>query len=82
MRAGLFNRLEEVAVSLAPQVARAKQVVGEAASEVAVMSGSGSAVYVLLDSAVRAAEVAERLRPLDVGQVFVAETERPGAEST
>ena len=40
------------------------------------MSGSGSAVYALLDSRARATEIAERVRPLETGQVFVAEAEK------
>jgi 4-diphosphocytidyl-2C-methyl-D-erythritol kinase len=74
-RAHLFNRLDEVAVSLAPVVGVAKQALTEEASAPALVSGSGSAVYALFDSAGRAADTAKRLSCRGVGQVFVAQTE-------
>ncbi len=76
--ANLFNRLEEVALLLAPEVARAKDLLTSAASEAALVSGSGSAVYVLLDSEARALAVAERVRARCIGRTFVAQTEQPG----
>ena len=76
--ANVFNRLEEAAVVLAPEVGRPRQALAQAASRAAFVSGSGSAVYALLDSAERAAEVAravERAHPRDAGRVIVARTE-------
>jgi len=84
-RAGLFNRLGEVALSLAPEAARARDALAAAASAAApaacLVTGSGSAVYALLESAVRAAEAAERVRDQEVGRVFLARSEAEGGES-
>jgi len=74
----LFNRLGETAGVMAPAVARAQELLAKAASGVAVVSGSGSAVYTLLDTAGRAAEVAERARTQGIGLVFAVRTEMPG----
>jgi len=76
----LFNRLGEAACSLASEVARARDVLTHAASVPALVTGSGSAVYVLLESAVRAEAVAGRVREQGVGQVFVVQTEAGAAE--
>ena len=75
----IFNRLGEVAVSLAPEIGKVKQLLAQEASQAAFVSGSGSATYVMLDSAGRAAEVARRVRARDVGRVFLVEAEPPGA---
>ena len=75
----LFNRLGSVAVALAPEVARASDALTRAASEAAVVTGSGSAVYVVVESAARAVEVADWVREQDVGRVFVARTETDAA---
>ena len=80
VRSCLFNRLGSVALLLAPEVARARDALTQAASEAALVTGSGSAVYVVVESAVRAEEVATRMRELSVGQVFVAQTEVKAAE--
>ena len=80
LRSGLFNRLGSVALALAPEVARARGALTRAASEEATVTGSGSAVYVAVDSAVRAEEAAGRMRAEDVGRVFVAQTETQAAK--
>ena len=71
----LFNRLDEVAVSLSPEVREVKELLTRRASTAALVSGSGSAVYVLLDSGARAAEVAGCMSRVGVGRVFVARPE-------
>ncbi len=76
----LFNRLGEAACSLAPEVARARDALTRAASVPALVTGSGSAIYVLLESSVRAEAVAGRVREQGVGQVFVVQTEAGAAE--
>ncbi len=78
----VFNRLDEAAVSLAPEVGEAKRFLARVASQAAFVSGSGAAVYVLLDSAGRAAEVAERMRAEGAVGVFLAQTEALGANLT
>ena len=77
--AGLFNRLDGVAVAMSSEVARAKQMLTRVAGRPALVSGSGSAVYVMVDSAEWARAVADELRTRSVGQVFVAQTERPAS---
>ncbi len=71
----LFNRLGEVAESLAPEVARAKDALSEAAAAPALVTGSGAASYVLVASSVRAKAIAAQVGEKDVGEVFVAQTE-------
>ena len=78
----VFNRLDEAAVSLAPEVGEAKRFLARVASQAAFVSGSGAAVYVLLDSAGRAAQVAERMRAEGAVGVFLAQTEPLGADLT
>ena len=75
LRSCLFNRLGGVALALAPEVAGARDALTQAASETALVTGSGSAVYVIVDSAGEAEEVAGRMRGQGVGQIFVAKTE-------
>lgn len=77
VRVALFNRLGETACVMAPAVARAKELLAKAASCVAVVSGSGSAVYALFNTAGRAAEVVERARAQEIGLVFAVHTEIP-----
>ena len=79
LRPCLFNRLGGVARSLAPEVARARDALARAVSEQALVTGSGSAVYVVVDSSVRAEEIAGLVREQDVGRVFVAQTEMEAA---
>jgi len=81
VRSALFNRLGETACAMAPAVAGAQELLAEAASGVAVVSGSGSAVYALLDTAGRAAEVAERAHARGIGQAFAVHTEMPATGS-
>jgi 4-diphosphocytidyl-2-C-methyl-D-erythritol kinase len=76
----LFNRLGEAACSLAPEVARARDALTQAASAPALVTGSGSAVYVIVESAVRAEAVAGRMREQGVGQVLVVQTEAGATE--
>ena len=45
----------------------------QVASQAALVSGSGAAVFVLIAAAHRAAQVAARVRDRDVGQVFLAD---------
>ncbi len=80
-RASLFNRLEEAAVSLVPEVGEARRTLTAAAGLAALVSGSGAAVYVLLDSEAHAREVAQRAGEMGVGQVFVVRTETAHREA-
>jgi len=75
VRSGLFNRLGRAAAQLAPDVARTQEILAEVSHRPAVVSGSGSAVYALLDTAGEAAEVAREVGTRMAGQVFAAETE-------
>jgi 4-diphosphocytidyl-2-C-methyl-D-erythritol kinase len=77
--AHLFNRLERAAIALAPVVGQVREQLAAAASGIALVSGSGSSVYALIESADEAHRVAERMQAGLDGQVFVAQTE-PSAE--
>jgi 4-diphosphocytidyl-2-C-methyl-D-erythritol kinase len=71
----LFNRLGDAAVAKAPQVGEARQLLSQAASRPAIVSGSGAAVYAISESEADANAVAARIRGRPAGRVFVARTE-------
>lgn len=73
--ANLFNRLEGVAVFLAPSVGRVKKLLAQAASRPALVSGSGSAVYALFESEQPAQQVARHMQQQGVGRIFMVRTE-------
>ncbi|MFW6158129.1 MAG: 4-(cytidine 5'-diphospho)-2-C-methyl-D-erythritol kinase [Planctomycetota bacterium] len=75
VREHLFNRLGEVAERLVPDVGKVRRLLAASASQVALVSGSGSAVFCLFGTAEDAAVVAERMRAQDVARVFVARSE-------
>ena len=81
VRANVFNRLDEAAASLVPDIARVKQLLARVACQAAFVTGSGAAVYTLFDSADRAREVAEALRGQEAVWVFLAHTEARGART-
>jgi len=77
-RSGLFNRLEEAAIPLCPEMARAREALSGLEPGAALVSGSGSGAYAFCGSAAGAAELARKARDHEVGSVFVAEAEQPG----
>ena len=77
LRAALFNRLDEAAVSLAPEIGRAKTRLAEATELRPLVSGSGAAVYTIVESEERATEAAEQMRARGTARVFLVRTESP-----
>ncbi|MFO7900149.1 MAG: 4-(cytidine 5'-diphospho)-2-C-methyl-D-erythritol kinase [Planctomycetota bacterium] len=75
VREHLFNRLGEVAEQLAPDAGKVRSLLAANASQVALVSGSGSAVFCLFGTAEDAAVVAERMRAQEIARVFVARSE-------
>jgi 4-diphosphocytidyl-2-C-methyl-D-erythritol kinase len=76
--ASRFNRLEAAAAALAPDVRRAQDALSQAASQAASVCGSGSSVYVMLETASEAADVRRRLHARGTGRAWVARTEPGG----
>ncbi len=74
-RARLFNRLEAAAIRLAPVVGQVKARLEAAAGCRALVSGSGSSVYVMVESLERAQRVAASLKAEPDERVFVARAE-------
>lgn len=75
INAMLFNRLEEAAFRLYPQVSKVKEVLfKEAGLGSALMSGSGSAVFGLVDSRKEGLRIAKGLNRFKDWKVFVVTT--------
>ena len=75
IKAMLFNRLEEAAFSKYPQVFRVKKILlKEAGLENALMSGSGSAIFGLVDSRKEGLRIAKGFSRFKDWKVFVVKT--------
>lgn len=71
----LFNRLEEAAFRRYPQVREVKEILlKEAGLENALMSGSGSAVFGLVDSRKEGLKIAKRVSRFKDWKIFVVKT--------
>jgi 4-diphosphocytidyl-2-C-methyl-D-erythritol kinase len=68
----LFNRLEEPALGIAPEIAACKAALTDCGAMGSLMTGSGSASFGLCRDAADAQAVAGRLAGKGLGQVFVA----------
>jgi len=73
----VFNRLGQVAAALSVEVSTVMATMREASGLNATVTGSGSAVFVAVDSFSRAGEIAAELGKRNLGRVFVAQSERP-----
>lgn len=73
----LFNRLGQAAVLMSSEVSKAIGALSEISGLNATVTGSGSAVFVVVDSVSRAGEIAVEMRKRNLGRVFVAQSERP-----
>lgn len=75
IKAMLFNRLEEAAFRRYPQVREVKEILlKEAGLENALMSGSGSAVFGLVDSRKEGLKIAKRVSRFKDWKIFVVKT--------
>lgn len=75
IKAMLFNRLEEAAFRRYPQVREVKEILlKEAGLENALMSGSGSAVFGLVDSRKEGLRIAKRVSRFKDWKIFVVKT--------
>jgi 4-diphosphocytidyl-2-C-methyl-D-erythritol kinase len=74
--AAQFNRFEPVAFACAAAVKGAKDTLSRAAGAPALVSGSGAAVYALVETQEIADRAADALRARAAGDVFVARTVR------
>ena len=72
MRRRLFNRLESPAIESFPRLARA---LGECAPHTALMSGSGSTIFILCDSEVEARNVRGQLQRRSDLETMIASSE-------
>lgn len=75
IKAMLFNRLEEAAFRRYPQVREVKEILlKEAGLENALMSGSGSTVFGLVDSRKEGLKIAKRVSRFKDWKIFVVKT--------
>jgi 4-diphosphocytidyl-2-C-methyl-D-erythritol kinase len=70
----LFNRLQEVAEKLSPQVRAVRRACEQADVIGHAMSGSGSSYFAVCRSVSQARHLAARLRAQQAGQVFMTMT--------
>lgn len=70
LAAQLFNRLEIPARELCPQLAEYRKLLIKHGAIVAIMSGSGTAIFGLANDAQHAQQIAEKLAACNQGMVF------------
>lgn len=72
---GLFNRLGEPATLLAPEVSLALTHLADASKAVAMVTGSGSAVFAVLPGIEEARSIQQELKPRENGLIFAVRPE-------